>query len=102
LMLDAIVRQSVVYFLVFALGATAVLAQSRTAFDAARNRMVDDEIVAAGVKNKVVIAAMRNTPRHEFVPVNQRQIRLPRHGIAHRRGANHIAAVRRGLHDRGH
>jgi protein-L-isoaspartate(D-aspartate) O-methyltransferase len=35
--------------------------------------MVDDEIVAAGVSNKRVIQAMRKTPRHEFVPANQRQ-----------------------------
>ena len=34
----------------------------------ARTRMVDEEIVAAGVKNPRVIAAMRATPRHEFVP----------------------------------
>ena len=33
--------------------------------------MVDEEIVAAGVKNPRVIAAMRATPRHEFVPVNK-------------------------------
>ena len=33
-----------------------------------RNRMVDEEIVAPGVKNPRVIAAMRATPRHEFVP----------------------------------
>ena len=31
--------------------------------------MVDDEIVAAGVKNPRVIQAMRDTPRHEFVPL---------------------------------
>jgi protein-L-isoaspartate(D-aspartate) O-methyltransferase len=66
-------RQSVVCFLVFALGATVALAQSRTTSDAARNKMVDDEIVAAGVKNKRVIEAMRNTPRHEFVPLKQRK-----------------------------
>ena len=35
--------------------------------------MVDKEIVAAGVKNERVIRAMRDTPRHEFVPANQRQ-----------------------------
>jgi protein-L-isoaspartate(D-aspartate) O-methyltransferase len=51
----------------------AALAQSRSAFDAARDKMVDDEIVAAGVKNKRVIEAMRVTPRHEFVPLNQRK-----------------------------
>jgi protein-L-isoaspartate(D-aspartate) O-methyltransferase len=40
-----------------------------------RNRaseMVDKEIVAAGVKNERVIRAMRETPRHEFVPQNER------------------------------
>jgi len=35
--------------------------------------MVDTEIVAAGVKNPAVIQAMRDTLRHEFVPVNQRK-----------------------------
>jgi protein-L-isoaspartate(D-aspartate) O-methyltransferase len=41
-------------------------------FAADRNRMVDDEIVAAGVKDPRVISAMRETARHEFVPLNQR------------------------------
>jgi protein-L-isoaspartate(D-aspartate) O-methyltransferase len=40
---------------------------------ARRNRMVDEEIVAAGVKNPRVVAAMRATPRHEFVPAPLRQ-----------------------------
>src|SRR4051794_32006386 len=35
--------------------------------------MVDKEIVAAGVKNERVVQAMRDTPRHEFVPVGQRE-----------------------------
>jgi protein-L-isoaspartate(D-aspartate) O-methyltransferase len=34
--------------------------------------MVDNEIVAAGVKNERVVRAMRDTPRHEFVPPNER------------------------------
>ncbi len=37
------------------------------------NRMVDEEIVAAGVTNERVIRAMRETPRHEFMPAGQRQ-----------------------------
>ena len=57
---------------------------------------------AAGVKNPRVIEAMRNTPRHEFVPLDAAQARLSRHGPADRRRADHLAAVRRGLHDRGH
>jgi protein-L-isoaspartate(D-aspartate) O-methyltransferase len=35
--------------------------------------MVDKEIVAAGVKNERVIKAMRDTPRHEFVPIGNRE-----------------------------
>ena len=35
--------------------------------------MVDKEIVAAGVKNERVIKAMRDTPRHEFVPIGDRE-----------------------------
>jgi protein-L-isoaspartate(D-aspartate) O-methyltransferase len=34
--------------------------------------MVDQEIASAGVKNERVIKAMRETPRHEFVGINQR------------------------------
>ncbi len=38
-------------------------------FEQARNRMVDDEVVGAGITNPRVIFSMRNTPRHEFVPI---------------------------------
>jgi len=37
------------------------------------DQMVDEAIIAAGVKSDRVIKAMRETPRHEFVPVSQRQ-----------------------------
>ncbi len=50
-----------------------VLGQSRQQFEQARNRMVDEEIVAAGVKNPRVIEAMRLVPRHEFVALASRQ-----------------------------
>ena len=40
---------------------------------AARNQLVDREIVAAGIQNSQVIAAMRHTPRHKFVPKTQRR-----------------------------
>ncbi|MGA2621903.1 MAG: protein-L-isoaspartate(D-aspartate) O-methyltransferase [Thermoguttaceae bacterium] len=50
----------------------AVHAPRKPTLAEARNRMVDDEIVGAGVKNPRVIEAMRNTPRHEFIPLNQR------------------------------
>ena len=41
-------------------------------FDARRDRMVEDEIVRAGVTSPRVIRSMRETPRHEFVPLNVR------------------------------
>jgi protein-L-isoaspartate(D-aspartate) O-methyltransferase len=47
--------------------------QTRQELDWARNRMVDEEIVAAGVKNPRVIEAMRKTPRHLFVSPAQRK-----------------------------
>jgi len=65
-----------VVILVFLIGGGApalVRAQSRQAFIDARERMVQEEIVAAGVKNPRVIRAMRETPRHEFVALNQRK-----------------------------
>ena len=50
-----------------------VYAQVRDATEVARNVMVDEEIVAAGVTNPRVIESMRSTPRHEFVRSGQRQ-----------------------------
>ncbi len=41
-------------------------------FAAERERMVDEEIVTAGVKSPRVIQSMRDTRRHEFVPLYQR------------------------------
>src|SRR3569623_1374093 len=40
----------------------------------ARQRMVDSEIAGAGVQNPRVLDAMRATLRHEFVPLNQRDL----------------------------
>ncbi|HEY2760918.1 MAG TPA: protein-L-isoaspartate(D-aspartate) O-methyltransferase, partial [Pirellulales bacterium] len=48
-------------------------AQGHTPFDEARKRMVEEEIIGGGVKNPRVIQAMRDTPRHEFVPLPYRQ-----------------------------
>lgn len=41
-------------------------------FVKARNQLVDEEIVGAGVKDPRVIQSMRDTPRHEFVPIAER------------------------------
>ncbi|NDC53953.1 MAG: protein-L-isoaspartate(D-aspartate) O-methyltransferase [Planctomycetia bacterium] len=43
-------------------------------FEAARERMVRDDIAAGGVTDERVLAAMRATPRHEFVPGPQRNL----------------------------
>lgn len=63
----------VVWGFLFLLWITPATAQLRSSFEAARDRMVDEEIVAAGVTNPRVIAAVRSTPRHEFVSIRQRQ-----------------------------
>lgn len=46
------------------------LAQDR--FAAVRERMVRERVESAGVKDSRVLDAIRNTPRHEFVPLSQR------------------------------
>ena len=56
------------------LGQPTAQAQSKKALAHARNRMVDEEIVAAGVKDPRVIQSMRTTPRHEFVPRGKRNL----------------------------
>jgi protein-L-isoaspartate(D-aspartate) O-methyltransferase len=60
--------------LVLALLDTAARAQPAQALVEARHKMVDEEIARAGVKNPRVLEAARNTPRHEFVPPNQRRL----------------------------
>ena len=59
-------RGHLVCMAVGGVGSEAVPPQN---FEQARNRMVDDEVVGAGIKNPRVIQSMRNTPRHEFVPI---------------------------------
>jgi protein-L-isoaspartate(D-aspartate) O-methyltransferase len=61
-----------VFVLALACGGNEASAQTRGMFDDARNKMVDEDIVAAGIKNTRVLEAMRNTPRHEFVPLYER------------------------------
>ena len=48
--------------------------QDRPNWDAQRAKMVDSAIVEAGVSDPRVIAAMRATRRHEFVPLAQRRL----------------------------
>ena len=63
------------YWLMLAAGVLCVFvanagwAQTSAQFEAARRRMVTEEIVGAGVRDERVIAAMLATKRHEFVPL---------------------------------
>ena len=47
--------------------ASSSLAQSRDRFSEIRRRMVAEVIEAEGITNPLVLAAVRNVPRHEFV-----------------------------------
>ena len=47
-------------------------AQVPPQFAEARDKMIQVEIVDAGIKDERVIRAIRDTPRHEFVPIGQR------------------------------
>ncbi len=47
--------------------------QPPSAMEKARRKMVDDVIIAAGVRDPRVIRSMLDTPRHEFVPYKDRR-----------------------------
>ncbi len=48
-------------------------AQTRTQFEQARKRMVEEVVIGSGVKDERVIKAMLATPRHEFVELKYRR-----------------------------
>ncbi len=64
------------------LSAASTWAQTSKDYEILRNKMVDDEIVAAGVKNERVIKSMRTTLRHEFMPLSQRKFAYFDMGVA--------------------
>jgi protein-L-isoaspartate(D-aspartate) O-methyltransferase len=47
---------------------------AEAAFASARTRMVRDQILARGIRDDRVLAAMARVPRHEFVPASQRSM----------------------------
>ena len=51
---------------------TSLVGQTRSEYDAARRRLVEEVVAVSGVKNRRVLKAMLDTPRHEFVPQPQR------------------------------
>ncbi len=56
-----------------ALSPGVACSQSNSVFATAREKMVLDDVIGNGVKNKLVISAMRSTRRHEFVSLNLRR-----------------------------
>ncbi len=50
-----------------------VVAQRAASFEQARRRMVQEEILGAGIQDRRVVQAMLETPRHEFVAAKYRQ-----------------------------
>src|SRR5687768_4953962 len=53
-------------------GADQVKALDDSSYDSARDTMVSEQIVARGIRDQRVIAAMRKVPRHLFVPPAER------------------------------
>jgi protein-L-isoaspartate(D-aspartate) O-methyltransferase len=53
-------------------GADQVKALDDSSYDSARETMVSEQIVARGIRDQRVIAAMRKVPRHLFVPPAER------------------------------
>jgi protein-L-isoaspartate(D-aspartate) O-methyltransferase len=68
----SIAKSSCLAALILASGIGRTAAEPLRDWKQLANKMVDDEIVAAGVTNERVVRAMRDTPRHEFVPLNER------------------------------
>jgi protein-L-isoaspartate(D-aspartate) O-methyltransferase len=63
-----------------AIAAASAFAQDQYA--AARQRMVRQQIEARGIRDKRVLAAMLSTPRHLFVPPDQRKLAYEDHPLA--------------------
>ena len=65
-------RVAAAFAMIVALAYGAAVAAPVDSFVAARERMVRDDIAAAGVTDPRVLESMRITRRHEFVPAAQR------------------------------
>ncbi len=65
------IQQSVIWgaFLFILTVAQPARGQTRAEFESWRHQLVDKILVPAGIKDPRVIEAMKETPRHEFVPL---------------------------------
>jgi len=66
---DYFMRAQVFLLILFFTSTLNIMAQD---FEKLRNQMVEEQIVARGVKSRIVLDAMRNVPRHLFVPQDMR------------------------------
>ncbi len=57
-----------------AVSSTAALAQKPGPYQAAHRKLVQEAIIDAGIKDERVVEAIRDTPRHEFVPRHLREL----------------------------
>jgi protein-L-isoaspartate(D-aspartate) O-methyltransferase len=53
---------------------TVIVAHPPDPYQAARRKLIQEAIVDSGIKDERVIASIRDTPRHEFVPRHLRQL----------------------------
>lgn len=67
-------RAAVIVALLAVAGGCSPAGADRSPEAARRDRMVERQIEARGVKNRRVLAAMRKVPRHEFVPAELRAL----------------------------
>lgn len=66
-------RAYIAYLVLVTAAAVPAAAQTPAQFEQARRQLVDDIIVPDGVKDPRVLDSIRTTPRHEFVPADQRR-----------------------------
>ena len=60
--------------LLAALALSSTVYAQRDPYQAVRDQLVEKAVAAEGVKNARVLEAMRITPRHEFVPADQKRL----------------------------
>ena len=53
---------------------SAGAAPATKSYEEARERLVTEDIIGAGIKDKRVIESVRTTPRHEFMPAKDREL----------------------------
>jgi protein-L-isoaspartate(D-aspartate) O-methyltransferase len=66
------IKWSAILCLLLLAGLRSLAAQSRAEYEEWRHKLVDEILVPAGIKDPRVVQAMKDTPRHEFVPLEHR------------------------------